>query len=702
MERAESEIAAESGIYEIANEQPTNEVNNNRQSLSLSDIKSNEDVYTSLTPTSSSEVIDSSQSTSSTGGEVSMMTFDECIRDVTVVIDMFLSNDIDGAISRCEKHEKYSLYHSLGKSFIKFIIAIIHLEDGELRAARDQIKRTIALIASKRRSTSLIESVSNVLFWRQYNYNDYSDEQVHAELMVAEVQIVLAFINILGEQSLVSMLTGALRIRNANATYRLCRDILKHRTNWSSQLSQDNFKAGYLFGHGLFNLFLSHFPTNVLKLLSVVGFTGDYFVAINDLREVAESLKSSIRSRLCQIVCIFYLLYIEYGFGIGGKSADWAELQVSELLNAYPDGALALLLAGRLDQIKGYPDRGEKYFLKCLDVNLHWKSLGAACYWDLAWCSARQLNWLQASEYTRSVTRVSHYSPAIMEYQYACFLLMHLDAQKSTMSPSEVTSLREQIDTSMNLVPSLRIRYAGKTVPPEKFSVIRAQQYIDGERKNILLPALELYYMWNMFSHCTDNVDTHEPYLKLIDDKIKLTENQSNELETPLTVDEKCFLLLIKGVILRTLGKASESIDYFKQILQSTESIVNDHYIPPHAAFELGFSYMQAGNITDAKYWLEKARTDYTGFLIESMVHLKVHACLVSIKRFQESGQSDHIKIENNGASGDGKGKKSKKFTRSISTGPLSWSSKSSSRSNVESLKLNRQMSTDAEMLSFD
>lgn len=713
VEKAEELIAQESGIYSLDKgasgiNLKENDSNNN------GDHKTNK---SSVAQDGTSIDESSSSGTSSLQEEpkqqLPSMTFDESILDVSKIIDTFMSNDIDGAIAECEKYERSSLYHSLAKSFIKFIIAIIHLEDNELTSAREQIKKTIALIASKRRSTSLLESVSNVLFWRQYNYNEYTDEEVHAELMVAEVQIVLAFINILGEQSLVSMVKGALRIRSANATYKLCKEIIEHKSNWTSELSKENFRAGYLLGHGLFNLFLSHFPTNILKLLSIVGFTGDYFTAINDLREVAELLKSSIRSRLCQIVCIFYLLYVEYGFGIGGKSASWAESQVSDLLNAYPNGALAQLLAGRLEQIKGHPDTAVNYFLKCLDVNLHWKSLGAACYWDLAWCSARQCSWLIAADYTRQVTRVSHYSPAIMEYQYACFLFMHLDANKDKMDQSEIDSLRQKIDTSMALVPQLRIRYAGKTVPPEKFSVIRSQQYTDGERKNILLPALELYYMWNMFSHCTDYPETHLPFLNLVNDKLQLLEAQKGKCSDGSTfgIDEKCLLLLIKGVILRTLGHPLDSISYFKEILEMTELITRDHYLPPHAAFELGFSHMQAGNICDAKYWLEKARNDYTGFLIESMVHLKVHAALVSIKRFQESGESDHIKMVPNSSSNstqaNGKGKKwKKKILRSTSTGPTSWSSESpnslpSVANNQEQL-LQRHVSVAPEILQFD
>lgn len=44
---------------------------------------------------------------------------------------------------------------------------------------------------------------------------------------------------------------------------------------------------------------------------------------------------------------------------------------------------------------------------------------------------------------------------------------------------------------------------------------------------------------------------------------------------------------------------------------------------------------MKVDQLEDAKLWLEKARDNYTGFLIESMVHLRVHGALQTIKKLE-------------------------------------------------------------------
>lgn len=561
------------------------------------------------------------------------LSFEQIMVEIQDVIDSFMNNDIEGAFAKCSGIENYSMYHSLANSMMKFIIAIVHLEQEDLQAALEQIKKTLVLIQKNRRKNTLIESFANILRWKSTDYNEYTDEEVHAELMLAEMQICLAFMNFLGEQSMLSMIKGALRIKSAHSTYKTCQQILKCKKNWSSNLSHENFKAGYLLGNGLFNLYLSHLPAKIINLLAMVGFSGDYSTAVNALQEVCDQLKSSIRSRVCQIMTTFYALYIEYIFGIGGKSSEWTEKQVNDLIVAYPNGALPLLLSGRSSQIRGYPDLAMDYYRKCLSVNSHWKSLNAACYWDLAWCSARKLDWIKAAEYTKKINECSNYSPAIMEYQYACFLLMHIDSGKCELS--EVQSLKEVIFKSMEQVPLLRIRYAGKTIPVEKFSLVRAQEYTSGTKRELLLPALELYYIWNMFAHAAEKTDSHEPFLNLIN--AKYDQNAAQD------IDELCTLHLLKGVTLTSLGWPFEAIEYYKKILEVAQDIQRDHFLPPHATFELGYAYMKAGDIQEAKIWLEKSRSEYSGFLIEAMIHLKVHTALLSLKRFEKSGESNTI-----------------------------------------------------------
>ena len=62
-------------------------------------------------------------------------------------------------------------------------------------------------------------------------------------------------------------------------------------------------------------------------------------------------------------------------------------------------------------------------------------------------------------------------------------------------------ALKAQIDELINSVPGLRIRYAGKTVPCEKFAIVKSEKYYEEDPKgSLLMPALEFIYIWNMFA----------------------------------------------------------------------------------------------------------------------------------------------------------------------------------------------------------
>ncbi|CAG2181662.1 unnamed protein product, partial [Oppiella nova] len=52
-------------------------------------------------------------------------------------------------------------------------------------------------------------------------------------------------------------------------------EISETRTNWKSEASKAHFISGVLLGNGALNLVFSHLPKRVLKLLEMIGFSGD-------------------------------------------------------------------------------------------------------------------------------------------------------------------------------------------------------------------------------------------------------------------------------------------------------------------------------------------------------------------------------------------------------------------------------------------
>lgn len=68
--------------------------------------------------------------------------------------------------------------------------------------------------------------------------------------------------------------------------------------------------------------------------------------------------------------------------------------------------------------------------------------------------------------------------------------------------------------------------------------------------------------------------------------------------------------------------------------------VVKDTYIPPHAALELGILYADMGKLVEAKEWLLRAK-NYHGFLVEVLIHMRIHAALREIGERENLAASD-------------------------------------------------------------
>lgn len=72
---------------------------------------------------------------------------------------------------------------------------------------------------------------------------------------------------------------------------------------------------------------------------------------------------------------------------------------------------------------------------------------------------------------------------------------------------------------------------------------------------------------------------------------------------------------------------------------RSQSNIQHDTYIPPYAALELGYTYAEKKDFENAKLWIEKARNEYSGFLVEAFVHLRAHGAMREITDTEEASQ---------------------------------------------------------------
>lgn len=480
------------------------------------------------------------------------------------------------------------------------------------------------------------------------NYNSYSDEQCHAELVHAESLLLLALISFLADQSLLCLVKGALRIRTCYQRYKECQYIMENRNTWSSEEARCHFESGVRMGNGIFNLLMSYLPQRVLRFLEYVGFSGNRQVGVEELDRSVE-LMDGLRSVFSALVILTYHSYIENLFGLGHYDAQKVSQLNEFFLGHYPNSAFFLLFQGRQHQMAGELELAINSYELCIKAQDDWKQFHSICHWEMMWCYAVQMDWIKAAEYADLLRKHSKWSQASYQYQYGTFLYTQLVEDerdgKCLIDSEEYARRLAEVQTIVEKVPDLRIRYAGKTIPAEKFAITRSMKFCR-QNNRLSLPALEFLYVWNIFTtlqnspvpvgRLLERVDRElnhietmigrEKELRGIESSIPEKDGEEEESVKVSWIDDLCLVLLLKGMCLKYLKQIPEAEQMFERVLGYEDQIETDTFLIPHSIMEIALLKLDLADYAGARQYAKKARTEYTGYLLETMVHFRLHA----------------------------------------------------------------------------
>lgn len=534
------------------------------------------------------------------------------------------------------------MYFSLAHSTLCFLRCALTLEQSDLQAALDSINQSFEISSKKKRKTSTASMMIHFLY--KPNYNHYTDEEIHAELINAESLLLTALISFLADQSILCFVKGAFRIRSCYQRYKECIYILENKTNWSSLEAKQHFESGVRMGHGIFNLLMSYLPRRILRLLEYVGFSGNRTLGVDEL-DVSINLNDGLRSVFSCLVILTYHTYIENLFGLGMYDLNKVEQLLNELSLDFPNSAFYYLFKGRYNQMKGnLRDTIESYQL-CINAQDDWKQFHSICHWEMIWCYCVELNWPMAIHYSDLLRRQSRWSPAGYTYLYGTFLYAKLieDKRNGLFEGNNSQLYKDKMNeiiSIMKSVPKLRIRYAGKTIPAEKFAITRATKFLE-QNNELTLPALEFLYIWNMFAVFKNNTKQLEGILSLINSEIKyLNLNYSTEKYEHNNdinyFDNLSLCLLLRAMCLKHLNREAEAEKDLKQIIDNEKNIKTDTFLVPHSIMELAILEMSKKEYDSAKAYIKSARDEHTGYLLESIVHFRLHSTSRAIRIEQQ------------------------------------------------------------------
>jgi len=98
-------------------------------------------------------------------------------------------------------------------------------------------------------------------------------------------------------------------------------------------------------------------------------------------------------------------------------------------------------------------------------------------------------------------------------------------------------------------------------------------------------------------------------------------------------MDNYASLLLLKAVCYRNMGFPLQAEKWLFNIIENEKRIVRDTYLLPFTCLELGYTSIKVKDYNLAETWFEKAKKDYSGFLLETPFHIKLHAAFKYIKK---------------------------------------------------------------------
>ncbi|XP_037396814.1 tetratricopeptide repeat protein 39B isoform X1 [Pygocentrus nattereri] len=549
----------------------------------------------------------------------SKMDFQTSIEECSMALNLVLNNKFSEALDLLKPWSKDSMYHALGYSSILVMQAAMTFEHKDIQTAMATIKEALHTCQRFRKRNSMVESLSSLV--SKQSCDSLKAEEMHAEICYAECLLQKATLTFVQDENMISFIKGGIKIRTSYQIYKDCQHVLNMSQGVDGETDTfTQFEGGVKLGIGSFNLMLSLLPARILRLLEFIGFSGNREFGLAQLREGAAS--HSLRAILSALTLLFYHTYVCLILGTGEGNLVEAEALLEPYLDRFPKGSIILFYSARIAVLRGHFEKAQVKFVECINAQQQWKQIHHLCYWELMWCHSFQQQWREAYRYADLLCKESRWSKAIYVYQKAAILSM--------MSEEEVKKTGENVVDLFRQVEGLKQRLAGKSIPTEKFAVRKSRRYSAANPVKLIVPALEMMYVWNGFTIVGKRADATESLLITIEKAEEELRADPNPSE--FHPDDQCLVQMLKGLCLKHLGRLLQAELCFTQVLSSEKRIRYDHYLIPFTLYELGLLYKQQGDVAKATRYIEDAKLNYKDYSMESRLHFRIHAALNSLK----------------------------------------------------------------------
>lgn len=142
-------------------------------------------------------------------------SWEEQIKVIEKAIPIFFENrfrEADDTFSLDDNLDHY-LYYKVARGYIGFIFAVFTMEKPYVIDAVERVNAVYAHCKKARKASSLVS------WFFKTDYNDYTDEECHAEVIYGEANFISLVLTFIDDPSFLSLIKAALKLRAAYNAY---------------------------------------------------------------------------------------------------------------------------------------------------------------------------------------------------------------------------------------------------------------------------------------------------------------------------------------------------------------------------------------------------------------------------------------------------------------------------------------------------
>ena len=142
----------------------------------------------------------------------------------------------------------------------------------------------------------------------------------------------------------------------------------------------------------------------------------------------------------------------------------------------------------------------------------------------------------------------------------------------------------------------------------EKFAINKSNRYFQ-QNNYLVLPAIELLFLWNYFKVLKQKNSATQQIYRLIERELQQWTDTGEFVDTNANritdgpnknvcydYDNLALILLLKGSILRIMSNPLHAMESLERVLTLEEKIVQDKYIIPFAVYEMALIVYESGD----------------------------------------------------------------------------------------------------------